>query len=610
MKKILPILLALMLSAIGSYAADTTKVFQLDELISPQSEEPEVLFNKHNISVYGIGGISTLLYSTTYDDNSTVGFGGGGGVGYSVNFIPQFGIYIGIEALPLQSTLISENLPPEPSPSGLPFSYVISKLKARQTTIYISIPFLLQSQLRLSDNYQFFMDFGIKVGYALPTQGQSGTSIEGGITYNDGNTAGIGDPSSPFYFEQSVSRRRKFNLNFAFSADAGIRRKITDRLYLYAGVFADYGVFDVRDDLNDAKFLAKEEAGKITSANDIFASSYIKGMTHNFAFGGKIRFDIDVQQLNILCKKNREARKKAREERKRMEEESKLLAEAEKLNGDSRLTVSVRDAMTQKILVSNIIINNRANIKDEVHDSILTKAEDNVYRLNLKSQGDYLAVVNVEVPEDLKRALMVPDSIADTPPQAATKEIKLEKGNSRVRLMVRDIMTERLLQASVKVLDSKTLMFVDVLAQLNADGSYSVNVPSEFNGYLTFNVGGRSVASHIEAMNNATDKDNEEGNDNVDKIKRRARTTNVTHTRRTVRRSGTTAEHRIATTPQGTSGTTTTYVVASSNNAPTGSTIGRLFDQLGATFSDCTIRIRRFFVGGEVRHQVEIQAIQ
>jgi hypothetical protein len=608
MNKILCILLiAALLSNCSRLYAQEIEI----EIVKEKDEQEH--FNRHNLSLYSLGGISTLLYGTTFGDNADIGFGGGGGLGYGVNFIPQFGIFIGAEVMTLQANFYSNTPIFEKSNAllaGDNVSFQVTNLQAQQSALLLNVPLLLHSHLRLNDNYQFYIAAGVKFGFAFLEQ--SMTKIKGGTSVDGTDYL---DTHNGFGIDRTLNERIKFRLNYGFnlnfSVETGIRKKITDILYLYAGVYADYGVFDMRPQSNEELPLVVEGEGALpVGINNFFTSKYINTGVHPFGVGVKIRFDIDVVALHKQSSVRRKERYAARlEEQEKRAEEKRKRAEANRpVDHDSRLIVSVRNALTQGILPSSVMVSNRATVKGENADSALTEVGKNVHRLRINQLGDYYISVNVDVPPDIKKTLdAFRDSAADANANKS-EDPPLAKGTGRIKVMLRDMNSGAPIRsAMVKLLDQKTLMFVDVLVRPDADGSFMVNLPEEFNGYLTFHIGGRTLASF---QNSVSDKDKDDADDSSDskldnKIKR---TAGKRITAPTIR-GGATARTR----QQPVVRHVNAPVITSNTPVPTPvarSGIGGLAEYLSNTFSNYTLRVRRFFVGNQVRQQVEIQATQ
>lgn len=568
---------------------------------APPAKDDE-RFNRHNLSFYGLGGVSTLLYNTTWSEGPDLGFGGGGGIGYGVNFIPQFGIYFGAEAMTLQCNFAAATLIDEESTfENRNVFYRTIKLKAQQTALMLNVPFMLQAQFDVSDNWQFYVAAGAKFGMAFFED--SYTSIKG-QTYviNDGSEPVV---SPTLDFDYDLREKIKFNYNLALSAEAGMRRKLTSALYLYVGAYADYGIFEIRQAGSEKRLTIESQNSQgVEGTNNFFKTNYINSKVNTFGFGLKIKFDIDLGDLHARGVERRAKRREERAQQRAKREEAKKHPP----DHDSRLVVSVRNAMSQGILPATIMISNKAKVKGEDMDSIVTEVDKNIYRVRMKEKGDYVASVNVELPADLRRALAAPDDSSASAGSVQADDEASAKGSGRIKIMVRDAQSGAAIRGTtLKLLDSKTLLFVDVLARPTADGGYWINLPAEFNGYLTFHVGGRTIASFQRGL---YEEDEEKSVKNAQKTSKQPaqRITGAKNTAITTKRTA--AARSAGNSPVEVRRIITPIVSGDAAvGAPT-SSVGRLVEYLNRTFGDYTLRVRRLFIGGQARQQIEIQAVQ
>jgi len=213
--------------------------------------------NRHEISVSGFGGLSTLKYDVTFG-SPKIGFGGGGGLGYHLFFSPQWGLGTGAELALFSAKYNHDGLDlryPTKDMDGdaFNFSSKAGNYEETQSAMLVQIPLMLQFQT--GDNHQFFVAFGGKAGIpvtakyktsALSIQ-NSGYYAEEHYEYATRKFMGFGSFNLP-----AGDHELKFKTAFFFSAEIGGKFKLTDASKLYIGVFLDYGLNNILETQNSA----------------------------------------------------------------------------------------------------------------------------------------------------------------------------------------------------------------------------------------------------------------------------------------------------------------------------------------------------------------------
>ncbi|GHT73872.1 hypothetical protein FACS189456_4780 [Bacteroidia bacterium] len=209
----------------------------------------------HEISVYGNGGLSTLQYKST-QGNVQLGMGGGGGVGYTYFFAPQWGFNTGVEvavfgasASSVAITGSSKEIYDFNRIEETYFNSTYTDYAETQRAVYLQVP--LMAQFQIGEDNKFYAAAGVKVGVALAgsyeTTAQS-LVLSGYFPTTEQTFAGVPEvgyvTQDPF---TSQSGKLDFGFNLSLAAEAGIRwwNIGLSNVALYAGVYVDYGLLNV-----------------------------------------------------------------------------------------------------------------------------------------------------------------------------------------------------------------------------------------------------------------------------------------------------------------------------------------------------------------------------
>ena len=301
--------------------------------------KPLKLQNRHEISIWGAGGISTLNY--TNRNINIDALGAMGGLGYTYFFTYNWGLGIGAEFSWMNA---STNLPlfndkyfAPYHPLGLILLDVEGqKYKEKQELFYLNVPLMAKYQVDVSKRnaHKFYLAFGAKVGVPMSmitSKLPENYKAEAALTttghrmdlgQNGGSQGEYFDATSGYWYDYNTSsaitgtdpdgieakygfgkqevkgdkRDLKMELNFIGSIETGMKWVFNDLVSLYTGVFFDYGILEARKkgengiatnnvlqgepvyDLNDPSFPFK------LSTNSVLTSSYTKdGVSKAFA---------------------------------------------------------------------------------------------------------------------------------------------------------------------------------------------------------------------------------------------------------------------------------------------------------------------------------------
>lgn len=207
-----------------------------------------------SLSVHG--GVSGLTYKTNMGDGS-LGFGGGIGLGYTHYFNNHWGILTGVEARYNSNTFeLDDNmefLSNEIDDQGSAFEYRArtSGYEEDQKFYSFGIPLMLQYRSSISNKMGFYIGLGGKVLFSqkLDSDASSSTMALSGY-YPDLNLEINDLPTHGFGTIDNWEGNSKVSLktSILLSAEGGLTFKLKDNLKLYTGIYADYGLTDMKED--------------------------------------------------------------------------------------------------------------------------------------------------------------------------------------------------------------------------------------------------------------------------------------------------------------------------------------------------------------------------
>jgi hypothetical protein len=218
------------------------------------SQDTDTTSSKHEFSIYASGGMSRLSYKF---DAGTVsgGFGGGGGVGYTFNISPKFGIATGIGIAMYGSKAASDGFSGRYNTfddgDELQFNYTVARgYEETQSATLLTIPVMAQYSVPLGGgSTSFYAAGGLKLGLPISAKTliTSVSTSSGHYSYEDQTYEEL--PQYGFIREAGVSKMKSdIDLGFAamLSLEAGLRFSLSGKTGLYAGLFFDYGLNSIQ----------------------------------------------------------------------------------------------------------------------------------------------------------------------------------------------------------------------------------------------------------------------------------------------------------------------------------------------------------------------------
>ena len=293
--------------------------------------------NRHEFSVWGGGGISSLQYDAVIGGRTgdhKVGTGGIVGLGYDYFFNYNWSLGGGVEFSALAGKTEFDRIndkfirPMEMWGGGnqlIQFDTQGNDFYERQRAYYINIPIMARYQFDLFKGHKFYAAAGPKIG--IPVDGvyrSKGTMTTTGYLWNE-STGAISTEDRyqdmPEHgFGTNVNNYKgdlDFKVNIMAAVEAGIkwRFKENKKWHLYTGLFADFGLNDIvkgNNDITKAEEFYRFEPGALNTnpykVNSMFyaaqgdgtqnPTAYVANRVNTFAFGVKARVSYGVKPFD------------------------------------------------------------------------------------------------------------------------------------------------------------------------------------------------------------------------------------------------------------------------------------------------------------------------
>jgi hypothetical protein len=210
----------------------------------------------HEFTIYGAGGMSDLNYK--FDAGKVEGgFGGGAGVAYTYNIDANFGITAGIGFASYAGKVTSETFSgqyntPDDIGDDFRFSYSVAGYEEKQSATLFTIPLMAQYSAFVDGRKSklFVAAAGLKFGLppnATATITPGSVTTTGYYAYEDRTYSDF--PQRGFVTGQSATAVKSnidLGITTMLSLEAGLQFVLNEQTGVYAGLFLDYGLNDIR----------------------------------------------------------------------------------------------------------------------------------------------------------------------------------------------------------------------------------------------------------------------------------------------------------------------------------------------------------------------------
>jgi outer membrane protein OmpA-like peptidoglycan-associated protein len=241
--------------------------------------------HKHELSVYGGGGLSTLKYDVTIGEQKN-GFGGQFGLGYQFFFAKNWGLGTGAELGLYNAKFNTDNLNIRYNTTDMDgavfeFRSRVSNYEEKQQAMLLQIPLMLQFQT--GSKHRFYAALGGKAG--IPVNGtyksseatiqNSGYYAEENYEYTTQEFMGFGT-----FTGRGANGDLKFKTAFFASAEAGVKWKLSEGLSIYTGAYIDYGLNNMYKNDAPQQFVTyNSQSPRNFAVNSVINSQYTQNGT-------------------------------------------------------------------------------------------------------------------------------------------------------------------------------------------------------------------------------------------------------------------------------------------------------------------------------------------
>ena len=207
----------------------------------------------HELSFSVGGGLSALNYDSNVGSQK-MNLGGQVGVGYQFLFSDMWGIRSGAEIALYNSAFTLDNfstryMTVDMTDKNFEFRSTVNNYEETHSLIMLQIPLMVQFQYGDSEERQFYVAAGGKVGLGLSGKYKSTSASvvnSGYYTFEDYEYT-----TQEFLgFGTFANRRAEGNLNlkmaFFASIEIGMKWRLSEDWLLYTGAYLDYGLSDIR----------------------------------------------------------------------------------------------------------------------------------------------------------------------------------------------------------------------------------------------------------------------------------------------------------------------------------------------------------------------------
>jgi hypothetical protein len=257
----------------------------------------------HELSVYGLGGLSSLNCKLSDGGTKSNGIGGGAGLGYTFNINDSWGIATGAEIGMYGSKTTYGNLSDKYYEYGtagdenhFKFHYSISDYKEQQKVMLFSVPVMLQFKTPAGSAH-FYLSGGFKFGFPVSAEAtiNSGTvTTSGEFSYEQVEYSKDAEEYGFVNNMPLAETKSKIDLGFsaALALETGVRFSLSDNIALYTGAFLDYGLNDIRS-VKD-KHIIDYQIATSSFSNSSVLNSALTDKANIFSAGLKIRISFGL----------------------------------------------------------------------------------------------------------------------------------------------------------------------------------------------------------------------------------------------------------------------------------------------------------------------------
>ena len=270
-----------------------------------------LLGQAQEISIKIEGGASGIAYDSSHG-NGALNFGSGAGVDYTYYITKYFGIQTGVEArynsnmfeLNDNMSLISNEIDSQSSA----FRYIVNtnQYKEKQSFYSFNIPIILQYQTLVSNKIGFYFGLGAKaffttkqnVNATAETLSLKGYYPDLNLEIDDLPEYGFGTVNN-----WNDDTNVPLSTSLLLSVEGGLTFKLKEKLKLYTGVYADYGLTNLKGNQESENLLAYSMKGiDNVATNGVLSTKETTKSSKYLSVGIQIKLGFELGKKDKISK--------------------------------------------------------------------------------------------------------------------------------------------------------------------------------------------------------------------------------------------------------------------------------------------------------------------
>jgi hypothetical protein len=219
------------------------------QVAEAQKKKSQKKSSPHEFSVYGGFGLSALQYAPEGSDVQN-GVGGNLGVGYSFMLSPNIGIHTGVEMAVYRNRCDMGAMTSDQSATGSEGEFLFRSewayYQERQQATYLNIPVMLI--FRTDNSVAFYGMAGLKLGVPVKGsyEGTGNLRTSGVYSYEQQEYHDMPERGFGAYTGAGGAGKLNLGVNLMPAVELGVKMAFGNKWALHTGVYADFGLTDLR----------------------------------------------------------------------------------------------------------------------------------------------------------------------------------------------------------------------------------------------------------------------------------------------------------------------------------------------------------------------------
>lgn len=234
--------------------------------------------NKHEVSFFGGGGLSSLSYSPK-EGKQTDKAGFSGGIDYNFYFTPGLSIKSGVALSTYNSEFKMNSFADkyatiDMSGEAFELQYQVDNYHEKQNMTAISIPIMLQYETQSIN--RFYIAGGVKLAFPVKTKSDiASANIKAQGYYSQWNETPLDEPEF-MGFGNFTTQKSSYDVDLStavmLSLETGMKWKLQRKLSLYTGVYCDLGVNNISKEKNKNMLVYNKDNPSNYTFNSVLCS--------------------------------------------------------------------------------------------------------------------------------------------------------------------------------------------------------------------------------------------------------------------------------------------------------------------------------------------------